>query len=143
MKEDTTNRKSIPMKDANSVSSDSKPGLSFDDILVDSVDEVITEVVGGKTSSIFWRHYQAFIGVTRDEMSHQLPKLFESIQTIFGTGDGTVGERVIKKMYAKAHLPIEYGDRRPLVEYAEELKEILDQDHKTGLKKRTAKLGFH
>jgi len=130
MKEGTAKCKPSPIKDTNNVSLDRKTRISFNDILVDSFDEVVTEVVGVKVSSILWRHYQAFLGITRDEIPHQLPKLFESIQTIFGTGDGTVGERVVKKMYAKAHVPLEYIDNRPLAEYAEKLKQILTQDHK-------------
>lgn len=142
MKEDTANSKSSPIKDANNLSGERKAQVSFDDILIDSVDEIVTEIVGVKVSPIFWRHYQAFIGITRDEMPHQLPKLFESIQTIFGTGDGSVGERVVKKMYAKADVPLEPIGSRPLAEYAEKLKQILAQDNNTGLENKTREAPF-
>jgi hypothetical protein len=105
-----------------------KRRISFNELLIDSVEEAVTEVLGVKISSIVWRHYQAFLGITHEEMPDHLPKLFESIGTIFGTGYETVGEVVIRKLYAKANVPLKYSHNRPLVEYAEELRQILAKD---------------
>ena len=96
----------------------------FNGLLMESVDETFAEVLGAKLSSIVWRHDQEFLGITREAIPYQLPKLFESIQTIFGTNQ-SMGERVIRKLYAKANVPLNYCHTRPLLEYAEELKQAL------------------
>jgi hypothetical protein len=129
MKEDTVpNRKASPVNGVERSSEAEKHQINFNKFLIDSLDEAVTEVLDVKTSSILWRHYEAFLGITREEMPDHLPKLFESIQIVFGTGDETVGERVIRKLYAKANIPLKYSHNRPLVEYAEELKQILAKE---------------
>ena len=128
MKNVKADRKAAPedIQDSNA----EKSPIDFNDLLIDSVDEVVTEVLGVKVSAMLWRHYQAFLGITREEIPYQLPKLFESIETIFGTGEETVGTRVIRKLYAKANIPLEYSHSRSPVEYVEELKQILAKDPK-------------
>ena len=103
---------------------------AFNELLIDAVDDVVTEILGKRGNSILWRHYQAFLGLTREEMPNQLPKLFSSLDSIFGVAGETVGERVIRKLYEKANVPLNYNSRRTPVEYAEELKEILAKDTK-------------
>ncbi|HUK29445.1 MAG TPA: hypothetical protein VLV31_13555 [Candidatus Acidoferrales bacterium] len=97
----------------------------FNALLIDSVDEAVSEVMGAKTSSLFWRHFQAYLGMTREEMPNDLPKLFTSLQTVFGSGDYTVGEMVIRKLYAKANVPLNFSHNHPLAECAQKLRQIL------------------
>jgi hypothetical protein len=53
-----------------------KHRTDFNELLVDSVDEAITEVLGAKVTSAFWHHYQAFLGITREAVQHAFhPKL--------------------------------------------------------------------
>ena len=105
-----------------------KQRTDFNDLLIDSVDEAISEVLGPRVTSAFWYHYQAFLGITRDEMPYQLPTLFESLKGTFGAGGETLGRIVVKKLYAKANVPLNYDQNRPLLEYVEELKQTLAQD---------------
>ena len=103
-------------------------GTEFNGLLIDSVDEAISEVLGDKVTSAFWRHFQAFIGLSRDEMPDHLDKLFLALRGAFGVGGETLGRVIIKKLYAKANLPLELKPDRTLTEYAEALKQILAQD---------------
>ena len=98
---------------------------NFKDLLVDVVDEAISHIMGAKTSSIFWRHFQAYLGITREEMPNDLPKLFASLEAIFGKGGETIGEVVIRELYKRANVPLNFVHNRPLAEYAEALKQIL------------------
>ena len=63
--------------------------------------------------------------MTREEMPNDLPKLFRSLETVFGKGDETIGEVVIREVYKKANVPLNFSHNHPLAEYAEELKQIL------------------
>jgi hypothetical protein len=125
-----TNRKAIPIKDIEHDSEAGKHQKGFDHLLLESIDEAVTEVLGAKVTSILWRHWEDNIGVTREDLPNHLPKLFESIQTTFGRGGETVGERVIKRLYTKANVPLEYSQNRPLEEYVKKLKQILAEDPK-------------
>ena len=105
-----------------------KNSTDFNDLLVDSVDEAISEVLGSRVTSVFWHHYQAFLGITRDEMPYRLDTLFASLKDTFGVGGETLGRVIVKKLYAKANVPLELKPDHTLAEYVEELKQILSQD---------------
>jgi hypothetical protein len=95
-------------------------------MLVDSVDETISQVLGRRVTSAFWRHYQ-FLGITRDEISYHLDTLFSSLKDTFGVGGETLGRVIVKKLYAKANVPLDLKSDHTLAEYVEELKQILAQ----------------
>jgi len=100
----------------------------FNDLLVESVEESITEVLGFKVTSAFWYHYQAYLGITKEEMPYRLDTLFSSLKDAFGVGGETLGRHIIRKLYAKTDVPLEYVPGHPLSEYVEELKEFLAED---------------
>jgi hypothetical protein len=102
----------------------------FNDLIVDSVGETVTEVLGAKVTSAFWYHYQAFLGITREEMPYHLDTLFSSLKESFGVGGETLGRRIVQKLYAKVNVPLNYVIGRPLTDYVEELKQILVNDKK-------------
>jgi hypothetical protein len=102
----------------------------FNDLLIDSVDEVVTEVLGPKVSSVFWRQYQAFLGITREEMPNQLPRLFASLDMVFGRAGETFGDRVVRRLYEKANVPLKNPPRRTPLENAEELRRALAKVNK-------------
>ena len=130
MKNDVENKPNTPFEGVNS-SETGKDQIGFDQLLSDSVDEVLTEALGSKISSILWRQWSISLGINRENLSNHLPKLFESIRTVFGTGYRTMGELAIRRAYAKANLPLDYSSNRPLLEYAQELKQILANKTKT------------
>jgi hypothetical protein len=99
----------------------------FNDLLIESIDETVRDILGAKVNQAFWYHYQAFLGVTRDEMPYRLETLFTSLKTAFGIGGETLGRAIVRKVYAKTSVPLTYVPDKPLVEYIEELKQILAQ----------------
>jgi len=105
-----------------------KHRTDFNDLLVDSVDEAISEVLGNRVTAAFWYHYQAFLGITRDEMPYRLDTLFASLKGTFGVGGETLGRVIVKKLYAKASIPLDLKADRSFTEHVEELKRILAED---------------
>jgi hypothetical protein len=100
----------------------------FNELLVDSVSEAITEVLGARVTPAFWYHYQAFLGITREEMPYRLETLFTTLKGEFGIGGETLGRIIVKKLYAKVDVPLELKPDHTLTEYVEELKQILARD---------------
>jgi hypothetical protein len=105
-----------------------KERTDFNELLVESVKETISEVLGARVTPAFWYHYQAHLGVTQEEMPYRLDTLFSALKGMFGVGGETLGRRIVKKLYAKAEVALDYTPDRPLTEYVEELKEFLAQD---------------
>ncbi len=105
-----------------------KHRTDFNDLLVDSVDEAISEVLGNRVTAAFWYHYQAFLGISRDEMPYRLDTLFTSLKGAFGVGGETLGRVIVKKLYAKANVPLDLKVDRSFTERVEELKRILAED---------------
>ena len=102
-----------------------KHRTEFNDLLVDSVTETITEIFGSKVTPAFWYHYQGYLGISRDEIPYRLETLFSGLKGAFGIGGETLGRSIIKKLYAKADVPLIYVQDKPFAEYVEELKETL------------------
>ena len=105
-----------------------KARTDFNDLLVESVTETISEVLGTRVTPAFWYHYQAHLGITQEEMPYRLDTLFSSLKGTFGVAGETLGRMIVKKLYAKAEVPLEYTPDRSLAEYVEELKQFLAKD---------------
>jgi len=107
---------------------ESRRRVDFNGLIVESVDETVAEVLGVRVASAFWYHYQAFFGITREEMPYALDTLFSSLKKIFGVGGEILGRRIIQKLYGKVGVPLNYAPGHPLTDYVEELKRILAND---------------
>jgi len=107
------------------LSSSRRHRTDFNDLLVESVKETISEVLGARVTPAFWYHYQAHLGVTREEIPYRLDTLFSALKGVFGVGGDTLGKMIIKKLYAKVEVPLKYTPDRPFKDYVEELKEFL------------------
>jgi len=109
--------------------SESRRRVDFNRLIVESVEESVAEVLGARVASAFWDHYQAFFGITREEMPYALDTLFSSLKKIFGVGGEILGRIIIRKLYAKVGVPLNYASGHPLRDYVEGLKQILANDH--------------
>ena len=105
-----------------------KHDSDFDDLLVEAIDETLSEVLGHRANQAFWYHFQAFLGISRNEMPHHLDTLFTALNIMFGVGGESLGRRIVRKLYAKVNVPLDYYADRPLMECIEELKQILTKD---------------
>ena len=96
----------------------------FDKILVESVNEAISIVLGRKTSPELERHLQAFLGFSYDEIDN-VEILFSSLERAYGLFGSAVPKLVVKKMYAKAKVPFYEVAGTPMIQYVYELKRNL------------------
>jgi len=93
----------------------------FDKILVESVNESIAIVLGGKTSPELERHLQAFLSFSYGKIDN-LELLFSSLERTYGLFGSAVPELVVKKMYEKANVPFYEVAGTPLIQYVYDLK---------------------
>jgi len=70
----------------------------FNGLLVDSVTEAISDVLGGKVNDAFWHRYETHLGITREEMPYRLDTLFAELKSAFGIGGETLGRLIVKRL---------------------------------------------
>ncbi len=97
----------------------------FNDLIVDSVQETIEEVLGKSVSKAYWYHLQSYLGISKDEIPYRFETLFSSLRDSFGIGGDTLGRAIIRKLYAKAGVELVLVPNRALPEYVEDLKQKL------------------
>lgn len=100
----------------------------FDQILVESVYEVISDALGQRLTEELTHHLQAYIGLSNDEMQNDLASLFRSLRGSFGVQGDTLSKLIVKKMYQKADIPFYEIGTREWTEYVTELKNKLQHE---------------
>lgn len=104
---------------------ESKHRTDFNVLLIESVKETISEVLGRSVVEPFWHHMQTFLGIAQDEIPYELETLFNSLKNSFGIGGDTLGRVIVRKLYAKAGVDLVSRGNGTLVEHVENLKQIL------------------
>jgi hypothetical protein len=102
--------------------------IEFNDALVESIEETITELFSGAVVEALYAHLETFHSISRDEVPYRLDTLFTSLEKIFGVRGSQAITRVIaKKFYPKLGLEFTDNSSRTLVEYVDEAKMKLQE----------------
>jgi hypothetical protein len=96
----------------------------FDNILVESVDEAIAEVLGRKISPELEQYLQAFLGFSYRNIDN-IEVLFSSLTHTYGLFGSAVPKLVVKKMYEKAKVPFYEVAGTPMIQYVYDLRRNL------------------
>ena len=100
-----------------------QPGKEFNDALIESIDETITDLLGRAVVDALYAHLQKFHSVSRDELPHRLDALSPPLERIFGVrGSQTITKAIAKEFFLK--LGLEFTDKpgHTLPEYVDEAK---------------------
>jgi|SRR5208337_336570 len=100
----------------------------INDLLVESVREAVSEVLGEKINWImpaFWPELEASLGVRRNETLDRLDEVLSSLKEQFGEDGERTRRTIIEKLYAKVGVPLSYVRARSLTDYVKELEETL------------------
>lgn len=97
--------------------------VSFDEILVATIQETIGAVLGRSVSEAFSHHLQAFVGLSIDEMPSHLDVLFQSLRDSFGIGGDTLGRAIVRRLYHRCGMQFTETYGRTLQECVIELKD--------------------
>ena len=95
----------------------------FNDALVESIDETITELLSRAVVDALYAHLETFHSISRDELPNRLDALFSALEKIFGVrGSQTITKAIAKKFYLKLGLEFTDNPSRTLVEYVDQAK---------------------
>ena len=95
----------------------------FNDALIESIDETITELLSRAVVDALYAHLETFHSISRDELPHRLDALFSALEKIFGVrGSQTITKAIAKKFYLKLGLEFTDNPSRTLVEYVDQAK---------------------
>ena len=105
-------------------------GIEFNDALVKSIDETITELLSRAVVEALYIHLQTIYSVSRDELPHRLDILSTALEKIFGPSSQTITKAIAKKFYLKLGLEFTAIPNRTLIEYVDEAKMKLQNSSK-------------
>ncbi len=74
---------------------------SLGDLLVQCIDESLTDLLGKRTREAVYDHLERNYALSRTEIPDHLNKFFELMEETFGKGSRTIGKSIIKKMFNK------------------------------------------
>jgi hypothetical protein len=72
-----------------------------DALLVESMDEALTELLGRRAREAIYDHLERNYLAARNEIPDRLPDLFIVLDETFGRGSRTIGRVIAKKLYTK------------------------------------------
>src|SRR5208282_3930241 len=113
----------LKMKESDSPTPKSR--TDFGQILLESVNESISITLGRPITLELDHHLQAYLGLSVDEMEHDVDFLFSSLRDSFGMQGGDIRNMVVRRMYQKAGIPFYEVGGTLMIQYVHELKRIL------------------
>jgi hypothetical protein len=98
-------------------------GREFNDALVESIDETITDLLSQAVVDALYAHLQTFHYISRDEIPHRLDTLLTTLEKIFGVRSSqTITKAIARRFYLKLGLEFTDNPSRTLLEYVDEAK---------------------
>ncbi|MGA3297310.1 MAG: hypothetical protein ABSD41_07650 [Candidatus Bathyarchaeia archaeon] len=97
-------------------------GRDFNDVLGESIDEIITDLLSRAVVDAIYAHLQTFYSVSRDEVPYRLDALLTTLEKIFGASSQTIIRAIARKFYFKFGLQFTDHPNRTLIEYVDEAK---------------------
>jgi len=95
----------------------------FNDALVESIDETITDLLSRGVVDALYAHLKTFHSISRDELPYRLDTLLTALEKIFGVrGAQTITKAIARKFYLKLGLEFTDSPSRTLLEYVDEAK---------------------
>jgi hypothetical protein len=105
-------------------------GKEFNDVLVETIDETITDLLGRAVVDALYAHLETNHSMARDEVPYRLDTLFITLEKIFGASSNTITKAIAKRFYAKLGLEFTDNPSRALLEYVDEAKMKLQESPK-------------
>jgi len=108
-----------------------KPNVDFNSILIRSLEEVISDVLGKRVLPPFLNYLTTHNDITLDEIPYQFETVLDTMEEMFGVGGRTIGKLVVRRFYAKLGLELAESNR-PLIDYVERAKIMLQYKDSVG-----------
>jgi hypothetical protein len=106
-------------------------GIEFNDALLESIDETITDLLSRAVVKALYVHLQTTYSVSRDELPYSVDTLLTALEKIFGVrGSQTITKAIAEKFYLKLRLEFTGYPSRTLLEYVDQAKVKLQDSSK-------------
>jgi hypothetical protein len=97
-------------------------GREFNDVLVESIDEAITDLLSRPVVDALYAHLQTNYSISRDEVPCRLDTLITTLEKTFGSSARIITKAIARKFYLKLGLEFTGDPSRTLLEYIDEAK---------------------
>jgi hypothetical protein len=98
-------------------------GREFNEALVESIDETITDLLSRAVVDALYVRLQTDHSISRDEVPYRLDTLFAILEKIFGVRSSqTIAKAMARKFCLKLRLEFTGNPDRTLLEYVDEAK---------------------
>ena len=97
----------------------------FHVLLLESIDETITALLGKGVLDSLYLHLERFCAITKDELPNRLEVFLSILEKTFGSSGKTIGKAIAKRFYSKLQLEFDEKANHSLLEYVEEAKRKL------------------
>jgi hypothetical protein len=105
-----------------------EPRREFNQALNESIDEVLSELLGPAVLKSFYVSLETYHAITRDELPYRLDTAYAVLEQVFGVkGARTIGMRFAQRLYQKFHLPFAPDDGYTTLEYFDAAKKKLGE----------------
>jgi hypothetical protein len=101
----------------------------FDRLLLDSMDEALTDVFGAEFREMFYRYLEVRFCIMKATFPSRLDDLASALSTTFGpTGSLVLGRAIAKRLYSKLGIRFIEKPDWTLLEYFDHLKKREDAE---------------
>ena len=98
-------------------------GREFNDALVESIDETITDLLSRAVVDALYAHLQTIYSISRGDVPYRLDTLFTALEKIFGVRSSqTITKAIARTFYLKLGLEFTANPSRTLLEYVDDAK---------------------
>jgi hypothetical protein len=100
----------------------------FNDLLLDSVDEAFTDVLGMKFTDRFFTLLEAELQITKTAIPNRLDRFTSVLPTVFGSRAALViGRAIAKRLYARLEIQFVEKEGYTLLDYGIEAKSTMNK----------------
>jgi hypothetical protein len=86
----------------------------FDDILIESIDETLTSLGESVKQSIYY-HLEDKFEISKKDIPKRIEDFANGIEKIFGLGAHFIEISIMKKLYEKIGVPLEWNEGKELI----------------------------
>ena len=98
----------------------------FDDLLLETIDDVLKRIFGGEPAEIIFRHMEKRHSLKRVEILERANDFDDSLQEILGSSTDLIENLILKSLYSKLELKFEAREGYEFSDYIKELMRSVD-----------------
>jgi hypothetical protein len=95
---------------------------SVDDLLLQSIDEVLSDLLGRRAREAIYDHLERNYSLARSDLPKHVSKFLELLEATFGKGGRTIWKLIARRMYEKLEWNFYDNPGYEFIDYLEEIR---------------------